>query len=307
MLIPDNLRRNNLGDPMAATIRTISLFVMHSREADHLTQYAGFFDWMIELPRRLTRVQVRSDLVLVIERARKRDGLYEFTFISGDPSEIPLIFNEETGSVEKAPNSEETWPVRQTAVIVDPETRLVGIENRRAGVGSTNLERYFRILARDQGYASDLLFDLAGQPSASFEQELNDFDRIREATVVIKRPNNDWEDAEDVVADLADATGAHTASVTVNAARGASLNSNDGLLSVIRRQVQRPQTSISNVRVIGTRNGETQERSLSLARHQVKGEVRIPRNASRSEEREAVWVAAVALIQATAQTLGLTR
>lgn len=307
MLVTDNFIHETLGEPLAATIRTVSLFVMHSRESDHLTDYAGFFDWMAGLPRRLTRVQVRSDLVLVVERARKRDGLYELTFISGDPSEIPLLFNEETGSVEKAPNGEETWPVRQTAVIIDPKTRLVGIENRRAGVGSTNLERYFRILARDQGYANDLLFDLAVQPSPSFEQELNDFDRIREATVVIKRPNNDWDDAEDVVADLADATGAHTASVTVNAARGASLNTNDGLLSVIRRQVQRPQTSISNVRVVGTRNGEVQERSLSLTRHQIKGEVRVPRNASRSEERESVWMTTVALIQATAQMLGLSK
>lgn len=280
---------------------------MHSREAEQLTDYRAFFNWIVELPRPLTRVQVRSDLVFVVERSQERNGLFEFTFISGDPSEIPMFFNDETGSLEKPSTGNESWPVRQTGVVIDAETRLVGIENRRAGVGSTNLERYFRILARNQGFAADLLFDLAIQPSPSFEEELDDFDRIREATVVIKRPNNDWDDAEDAVADLADATGAHTASVTVNAARGDSLNPNHGLLGVIRSQVQRPQTSISNVRVVGTKHGETQERSLSLARHQVKREVRIPKSATPRQERETVWEAGVSLIQATAQMLGLTK
>ena len=280
---------------------------MHARESEGLTNYKAFLSWALELPQPLTRVEVRSDLVFVIERSLERNGIFYFTFISGDPSEIPLFFNDETGRVEKGPNGPDTWPVRQTSVIIDPYTRLVAVENRRAGVGSVNLERYFRLLARERGYASDLTFDLAIQPSPSFQEELNRFERIREATVVITRPNTDWDDAEDAVADLADATDAHKASVTVNAARGGSLNPNAGLLSVIRNQVRRPQTSISNVRVVGTREGETQERSLSLARHQVKSEVRIPKNATNQQERETVWEAAVSLVHVTAQILGLTR
>ncbi|WP_442544990.1 hypothetical protein ACSBOX_04480 [Arthrobacter sp. KN11-1C] len=270
---------------------------------DDVVDYDQFFSWVAEMPDRRSRIQVRSDLVFVISEVKRQGEKYAFSIVSGDPEEIPLYFNEESGQVEEGVRERSTWPARQTQVVVDPESRLVAIEMRRAGVGSSNLERYFRLLAMERGFSRNLIFDLTMQPSTSFEEELDRYERIREATVVISRPNFDWEDAEDAVTGLADVSGGHTASVTVNAARGESLSRTDGLLAVIRAHVRRSFTSITNARVIGQKRGDNQETSLSLARHQLKRLIEVPTREETPDVRDFVSAEAASFIDETAEKL----
>lgn len=273
------------------------MFVMHARERDTVIDYDHFFSWLSAIPEGDSRIQVRSDLVFVISGVVRRGRMYSLSIVSGDPDEIPLFFNEESGQVEEGLSERSTWPARQTQVVIDPNSRLVAIELRRAGVGSGNLERYFRLLAMERGYSENLLFDLTMQPSPSFEEELNRYDRIREASVVISRPNFDWEDAEDAVSGLADVSGGHTASVTVNAARGESLSQTDGLLAVIRQHVRRSYTSIINARVVGQKHGDRKETSLSLARHQLKRLIEVPSREDSSHQSDFVSTQAASFIQ----------
>lgn len=288
---------------MAKNFRTLALFVMHARDREDVINYDDFFTWISLLPEASTRIQVRTDLVFVISQVLRHGGKYAFSFVSGDPDEIPLFFNEESGQVEEGARERSTWPARQTQVMVDPDSRFVAIELRRAGVGSSNLERYFRLLAMERDYSQNLVFDLSAQPSPSFEEELDRYVRIREASVTISRPNTDWYDAEDAVAELADISGGHTAAVTVNAARGESLNKNEGLLAVIRGHVRRSYTSIANARVVGLKAGDRQESSLSLARHQLKRQIEVPSREETPYQRAFISDRAASFIDEAAQNL----
>ena len=164
--------------------------------------------------------RLAQDLVLAIEKSVTTTSGFHFRFVSGNPNEVPLLYVEETGETITEEVSVGRWRAVATRVAVHPSNRLLAIEMRRASVGATNLQRYFSRLAKDNDYYSRLSLDINSLPSPSFAVELEEFERIREASIVVRRPNTDWDDADDVLSQLADDSFGHQASVTVNASRG---------------------------------------------------------------------------------------
>ncbi len=189
---------------MAIESRPVRAFVLHGRVGGDLLDYEEFFSWVAALPRNATRVQVTQDLVLAIEKSVPTTSGFHFRFVSGNPNEVPLLYVEETGETITEEVSVGRWRAVATRVAVHPSNRLLAIEMRRAGVGATNLERYFSRLAKDNDYYSRLSLDMNPLPSPSFAVELEEFERIREASIVVRRPNTDWDDADDVLSQLAD-------------------------------------------------------------------------------------------------------
>lgn len=169
------------------------------------------------------------------------------------------------------------------------------IEGRRAGVGAGSLERYFGKLA-SESLGLPINLDLSAIPSKSFEAELERLIRIREASLVVRRPNKDWDDAHDILSDLADSSHAHRAEVQVNAARGETLARQQGILGLIREHLRRPLTNVVNARVKGTEGGTGRERTVSLERHQIQRAAIIPQAATLEQEEEAIMDAGTELL-----------
>lgn len=282
---------------VTATSRPIRAYVLHGRVGPTLLDYADFFDWVGRLSRNQTRVQVNRELVLAIEKATNTaDGGWHFRFVSGNPSEIPLVYIEATGETVEEPRPDGRWAATPNRVAVKPDRRLLAIELRRAGVGSINLERYFRGLAKQSGYSNRLSLDMNPLPSPSFSEELDQFERIREASIIVRRPNNDWDDADDLLSGLADDSAAHRAAITVNANRGESLARDRGIMRLIRQHVSRPLSNVDDVKVKGTQAGMQKERTVSLDRHQLQATAELTVGMGLSEEDATIFASAEELL-----------
>jgi hypothetical protein len=263
--------------------RTISLYAIHGHTRSGTLDYREFFEWFSGLQPADTRYLVWEDLVFVREnRSRLRDK-HVFEFISGDPNEQPLFYDDVAGAVSRGDLPDDSWPARQTRVVVDPTSRIMAVEARRAGVSARNLERYFERLARDRGFAHGVSLTLAPLQTAGFTEELEQFTRIREATIVIRRPNFDWDDARDQITELAGESNGQTAETTVNAGRNQSLSKDDGIISIIKRHVRRPLTSIIRATIVGNKQGEEGEVHLSTGRHNKRRYVAVPDRSSELE------------------------
>jgi hypothetical protein len=272
--------------------------------AGDVLEYEAFIEWLGRLPRHRTRLEVNQGLVLAIAAASRHDsGVWHFRFISGDPTEIPLVYVEATGETVAEEPVDGRWRATPTRVSIDPTRRLLAVELRRAGVGATNLERYMTRLAKREGFHERLSLEMNPLPSPSFEDEIDDLARIREASIIVRRPNTDWDDADDILSDLADASAAHKASVTVNAARGESLSASRGVMSLVREHLRRPLTNVSNVRVTGTPTGSSRERTVSLEKHQFQGQADVPPQASLREEDSSLFDAQKELLDQGARVV----
>lgn len=288
---------------MAKTFRITRAYVLHGRASGVPIDYEGFFTWVSGLERQRTRVQVHQDLVLAIAKVERDESRWRFRFISGNPGEIPLVYDDSTGEVFEEDSVAGRWRATATRVTADPTLRLVAIEQRRVGVGSVNLERYFSRLAEQNNFGAKVSLEMNPLPSPSFEHEIDELSRIRQATIDVRRPNTDWNDADDILSSLADESGAHRASVTVNASRGETLTRDRGIMSLIVGHLRRPLSNVENVRVTGTSPGSDRERTVSLTRHQLQDQTAVPTEATMSDEDESIFETQDGLLERGAQVV----
>jgi hypothetical protein len=133
-----------------------------------------------------------------------------------------------------------------------------------------------------------MTISLTPVPSESFLVELDDFERVRRAEVILSRPNFDWTDQAALIAGYGDESNAATIEVAATAGRGDSLDKTHGVLADIREMATHPISALKNVRVTGRKTGETAETSASLEQHVVKRDVLVDRAAAPAARDEAV-------------------
>ncbi|MEV6797204.1 hypothetical protein AB0M91_02530 [Micromonospora rifamycinica] len=263
---------------------------MHGRTPRSLLNYDGFFRWLANLPYADTEAAVAQDQVIAVTAATIEGDLIHFRFVSGNPREIPLLFDRQTGATMEARTPDNTWLAEATRVSVMPQDRLIFIENRRRGVSATSLERYFFRISTNRGYGPVDL-DLDPLPALSLEREILDLSRIKEASIVVNRPNVDWNDASDVLSELAGDSKGKDAAVVIHAPRGESLSKEEGIISVIIGNIRRRLPNVRDMRVVGRREGETTDHTVSLQRHQLRVKAQVDDGAPAEEQDESVWVA----------------
>jgi hypothetical protein len=273
---------------------------MHGRIGHDLLNYEDFFDWVAETPPPATQVSVSRDLDIAIERAIRVPPYLDLRFISGNPRDSLLFYNETTGQTEHVGVQEGIWVAKPTRVTVMPSWRLMLIEGRRQGVGVTSLERYFENIARINDYARRLKIDLNPLPSPSFEEELDQLVRIREGSLEVNRPNTDWDDANDVLSGLADESQGQAARVAVSAARGDSLNRANGIIGLIREHIRRGLPNVRNARVVGRREGEKKDTVVSIEKHQLQRTAVVDTSSPEFEQDAAVFAEAHVLAEVAA-------
>jgi hypothetical protein len=276
--------------------RQVKAFVMHGRTPRTLLNYEGFFRWLAELPHPATEAPVAQDQVLAVAASTTEGEFIHFRFVSGNPRDIPLLFNRQTGTTLQARTPENTWLAQPTRVSVIPGDRLIFVENRRRGVSASSLERYFLNVSQRNGYGPVDL-DLDPLPAPSLEREILDLSRIKEASIIVNRPNSDWNDASDVLSELAGSSGGKDAAVVVHAPRGESLSKDEGIINVIISNIRRRLPNIRDMRVVGRRQGEPTDHTVSLERHQLRVVARVDDEAPLGDQDESVREAVRQLAQ----------
>ena len=286
---------------MAPIIRTLEAYSIHGHvnpgaPEEELVVYKSFFEALLDADPHSLRFAVGSETVAIADRARTGDTL-ALRFVSGNSEELPLVYDATTGQVEEVDPGKDRLVVNGAWVIVVPARRILVLERRRPGVPVYQIERFLTQFGRQRLGFTEIAVSLNPIPSDSFTEEVERFTRIREASLTLRRPNHSWTaSAEAMLGELAESNAA-AVQLQLNADRGQSLAKDRGIVSELLRLASRPINALKNAVVKGQTPAFEGERTVSLAKHTVKGTARIDPNATPVEQLVPLSEVATAMIE----------
>jgi hypothetical protein len=110
-------------------------------------------------------------------------------------------------------------------------------------------------------------FSFAPVIKENFITEINAFERIREASIRVMRPNASWTDHYTELSNLAEDSGGEKVAVEIKAQRNGSLKKNAGLVKVIKDVVSDGEPYLDDASVKGVRKNETSETAIHANKH----------------------------------------
>jgi hypothetical protein len=267
--------------------RSLYAYSIHGRDEEGIIDYTRLLDFFERIPSANRQTSVGDEMV-AITAILNTGSARALRFVAGREG-IPLFYNVETGE-EVYEDLGPRMVANASWCIMDPETRFVVVERRRPGVGVNVMARAMSLLGRELGFAQRLTVDLNPVASSSLAVEIERFSRIRQAAVVVARPNLNWDDSAAFFTEYASESNADAAEVLLTAGRGRSLSKDSGIVSDIKELLRNRVGPLKNLRIVGRRQGETRDTGVSLERHQEKRFVELPAagQASPIVEREAV-------------------
>lgn len=245
---------------------------------EDLLAYEDFFLTIVQSDLRALRFLIGTDTVAVAD-VETRGSQVALLFVSGNATELPLVYDASTATTQEVDPGKNRLIVSSAWAIIDPSTRIMVLERKRPGVPVYQVERFLSQFGRDVIGLPALAISLNPVPSASFIREIDQFNRIREAAITLRRPNHSWTaSAEAMLGELAESNAAEV-QLQLNADRGQSLSKSRGVVSEIVDLARRPINALKNAVIKGTTPTFEGERSVSLRRHTVKGATRIDSSA----------------------------
>ncbi|HUK29505.1 MAG TPA: hypothetical protein VLV89_00220, partial [Candidatus Acidoferrum sp.] len=159
------------------------------------------------------------------------------------------------------------FPARKTYAMIDAAKRLLIIETKKGGVSAFSLSALIEEFLRKSKDFSDL--DLSFNPIADTEfiSRINEFERIRSATISIARPNFDWTDRHTELTNVAKESEAKALDVTARALRGKSLSKEKGIIDFIKSSATSAKSMFRKIRIIGSMDGDPGLITLDLSKH----------------------------------------
>ncbi len=103
---------------------------------------------------------------------------------------------------------------------------------------SGEISKALGIIGTAIGFDDKLVIDLNPVTAESFNEELEQFDRIRQASVTVARPNYDWTENANTLTTYAAESDGQTAELEISAPRGGSLAKERGIVRDIKKLVQ---------------------------------------------------------------------
>lgn len=282
---------------MPTVQRGLYAYSIHGRgRSGEIIDYLAFVRALAAAPSPLRRATINQDEVVLLRDIRQYGRVWELRFLSGSDQESLTLFDVENDRERDDPRSAGEIVVRPTFLYLNPESRLVALERRRPGLSATEIGKALGIIGTAIGFDDDLVIDLNPVTAESFNEELEQFDRIRQASVTVARPNYDWtENANTLTAYAAESNG-QTAELEISAARGGSLAKERGIVQDIKELVQHAIGPLKKVKIVGRHSDETRERTLTLASHQERQFVPVERAAGVEGQRDQIAQGAAALL-----------
>jgi hypothetical protein len=274
------------------TTRTLNAFIIHGHQyagsdEESVADYNKLFEALLKSSRTESRVNISGDTVAVT-KAEKSKGQYAFRFISGNSSDSSFVYDERTGVDEEVDAGDGRYFVNGIWLFADRASRLIVIESKRPGVPRYQIEAFLSHFGRTAAGMTNLTVSLHPLPSASFYKELDAFDVIKEATLVLRRPNKSWtKTGQNLLGDLPESN-AEELSISAKSSRGQSLKKDSGLVAEIKNLRSKTVNPVYNALVRGRRSGFDGERRVSLLRHLMKATVAVAPQATEDEEVDAL-------------------
>lgn len=267
------------GGMRAARInRRIQAFAIHAHGRIFQGDYGQLFRTLaaIEKSERIVRF---STITVAISDIREIDGKYFLTFTEGEEGLQPLILDIVTGETRDEELGRDEVLVSAAHALVQPEKRRILVEYVRGGAKAETMAATIEALLVRK-FDRDIRIEFAPVIEENFVKEIERFKRIRVASLTLIRPNAGWDDHYTNISELLQKSDGEKAQLSVRAARGQSLNKNDGIVEVIKDAANDGQPYLADAEVVGIKNGEETETSVPLHMHVVHRNVNVPREAN---------------------------
>jgi hypothetical protein len=174
--------------------------------------------------------------------------------------------------------------VQSRWVIVDANDRIAVMENKRPTVGMDEVTRFLELYSNELFQVENSEFNLNQVADPGFIDRIEGFTRIREASVVLNRPNSSWTDsANDLVSSTASG-GASDIEVSARASRNQSLSKDEGIVKEIKDLVSKGLSFVKNAKITGLTSNSEGETTLSLKDSPVKDYANIRKGAVPAEQ-----------------------
>ena len=156
---------------------------------------------------------------------------------------------------------------RKTHALIDPRQRSLLIENRKGHLRPDDLATAIELIARKlPGYETvELEFNPVAE--SEFVRQIEQFQRIQQATISLARPNPDWTDRHHQLTEVADESEAKAIDVTVRAKREKSIAKDSGLIKFIKEFAALPQSIFKRISITGSRDDDAGLITLNLSKH----------------------------------------
>lgn len=261
--------------PRGYTTRKLEAFSIHAhlrspRDSSRRipVDYQNLFERIIRAHSGVRVVQI-DDKVIAIHQLSNSDGLVKFTAYEGEEGS-PLFYNFRNGTerIEQLERGE--MVATKTHGLIDIARREAIVEFNQKGAKSTDIATALAMLgerggAKDAPYRVTMTFTPIAD--GEFVQSIERFKRIRFAAIKVARPNIDWGDHVDYFNKIAEESDAHTFELSMSADRKQSLSERRGIMRYIKDAASAVFPYLKGAKVTGTREGEEQETTVSLAHH----------------------------------------
>lgn len=182
-----------------------------------------------------------------LDQAREVQGHLWLQFFSFAEGERPEVLDTNDMSISENPLTDSEallhWTHAMGAKLSD--RYVVLLERVQAGIWPSKLEHYLQwlidhpaneLIAKEATANADepISVSVELEADASFLKLIDSMERVVSASIRIVRPNPGWGDYEDLLSEEAKDSDAHSAEVTMNARRGASLSKTDGIIEAMR-------------------------------------------------------------------------
>lgn len=283
---------------MARRIRQRSLWAysIHGRDGrDDVVGYDDFFSALAAEPALSRQTGVGDETVAITYMELRGGTRWVLRFVSGHHGLPPLFYDPVTAQ-ESTADLGSRFVATASWVFVDPVSRMVAAQRDRPGVPIGVIARALSHLGRELNLVPGAVFNLNPVPGPGFLEELDRFERIRQASVSLARPNYNWSDSANQLSGYAADSNAGRVEVTMSAGRGQSLAVDTGIVNDLKQLSAEPVGPLEDMKVTGIREGEARETSVSLAKHQEKQFVPVEESAAPAEVLAALDGAATLLL-----------
>lgn len=248
--------------------RRIDYYTINAQTTSGAISYTDFIQRLSAISPKNRRMYW-GPFVLAIPRVDVDDSIVDLIVLRGDKDAEVLIYNEDTGEEELQILEQNQVLAEKTHLCLDAENKKAVCEYNRRGAKITEIAILLQYLGREFLNYTNLVVNFVPITDIEFEKAIARFERIREASVTITKPNPSWNDYEDQLLDYTKKSNGQKFSFSVNAIRGKTLNFNAGIIYTIKQLVRAQHTSLEAAKITGRRSNETSETSINTKKFQL--------------------------------------
>jgi hypothetical protein len=248
------------------TTRKLQVFAMHAHIGGNaLGDYKDLFECLANLKPEQRIMEMNETIVAMPVVDIVKDEYLYFIVYEGEKDVHPIIYD--TGKAKARVQDLISGEVVATKThgIIDFVNRQVIVEYTFRGAKAKDVAGLVETcIPPNHGKYSNLNLEFAPVAEATFSSAINKFERIKMASLKVAKSNPGWTDHSDNLSKLADDSDGQLINVEVIAGRKESLSSRKGIIQYIKEFAKNPLSSIKSAKVIGTREGESTQTTISL-------------------------------------------